>query len=116
MWRDGQKGEDRADRSGLCRFQASLYHPGNDYDDSIGSVAVSTYMFGSKKSPRCRWSDGEGMKWWLRLGADLFNLSSPSPIMDWPGDACIFADRGTLRAREWERVHTQVMISARLHV
>ena len=50
------------------------------------------YMFGSKKLPWWRWSEGEGMKWWLlRLGADLFSLSSPSPITDWP------EDRGTLR-------------------
>ena len=50
-------------------------------------------MFGSKKLPWWRWSEGEGMKWWLlRLGADLFNFpSSPSPITDWP------EDRGTLR-------------------
>ena len=43
----------------------------------------ATCMFGSKKLPWWRCSEGEGMKWWLRLGADLFNLSLSS-IIGWP--------------------------------
>ena len=53
-------------------------------------------MVGSRKVPWWRCSDGEGMKWWLRLGADLFNLMALSSIIGWPEEEAMFG-RGTLR-------------------
>ena len=56
----------------------------------------ATHMVGSRKVPWWRCSDGEGMKWWLRLGADLFNLLALSSIIGWPEEEAMFG-RGTLR-------------------